>query len=256
VTSARARSSRAARALVGRVPLAVPAVRVLRRARRDARRVRRNARGAILARALRGLDGPISESYGFDRGTPIDRFYIEDFLQTHAQDIRGHVLEVKDDAYSRRFGGGRVTAIDVVDVDPANELATIIADLDEPGSLEPGRFDCIVLTQVLQYLHPPIALRNLVDALAPGGTLLISAPSVSKLHRGTSDGWRFTARSLRALLETAVPVGAEVDVDQRGTAVAGASFLLGLAVEDVGQRSVLRDDPQHPVVALARVRVP
>ena len=47
----------------------------------------------------------LSRDFGFDRGTPIDRYYIESFLSTHASDIRGHVLEVADNTYTRRFGG-------------------------------------------------------------------------------------------------------------------------------------------------------
>ena len=60
---------------------------------------------------------PVSRSYGFDRGLPIDRHYIEDFLRRHgswpgyaAGDIRGAVMEVGDDAYTQRFGGDRVDA--------------------------------------------------------------------------------------------------------------------------------------------------
>ena len=32
---------------------------------------------------------PISSTWGFDRGTPIDRFYIDRFMQAHAHDVRG-----------------------------------------------------------------------------------------------------------------------------------------------------------------------
>ena len=53
---------------------------------------------------------PVSRSFGFDRGQPIDRHYIEDFLRRHgswpgysAGDIRGVVMEVGDDVYTRRF---------------------------------------------------------------------------------------------------------------------------------------------------------
>ena len=52
---------------------------------------------------------PISPNFGFDRGKPLDRRYIEDFLSHNAQDIRGHVLEVADNAYTLKFGGTRVT---------------------------------------------------------------------------------------------------------------------------------------------------
>src|SRR4051794_37443694 len=48
---------------------------------------------------------PISTVFGFDRGTPIDRYYIETFLSKNADDIRGRVLEIGDNSYTVRFGG-------------------------------------------------------------------------------------------------------------------------------------------------------
>src|SRR5829696_9316780 len=47
---------------------------------------------------------PLSRRWGADRGTPIDRWYIERFLEAHRGDIHGRVLEVKDAGYARRFG--------------------------------------------------------------------------------------------------------------------------------------------------------
>src|SRR5439155_7442216 len=63
---------------------------------------------------LRGT-APLSPRWGRDRGTPLDRYYIERFLASHQNDIRGRVLEVREPMYTERFGGSRVTASDVVD---------------------------------------------------------------------------------------------------------------------------------------------
>src|SRR6188474_1081890 len=71
---------------------------------------------------------PLSSEWGFERGTPVDRYYIERFLRRHSADIRGRVLEVKDSAYSEKFGTG-VTQQDVLDINRDNPRATIIADL-------------------------------------------------------------------------------------------------------------------------------
>src|SRR6266511_3377036 len=61
---------------------------------------------------------PVSDRYGYDRGTPVDRYYIERFLSEHAECIRGNVLEVKDAHYTRRFGSGARSH--VVDIDRDN----------------------------------------------------------------------------------------------------------------------------------------
>ena len=72
---------------------------------------------------------PISREYGFDRGQPIDRHYIETFLARHAGDVAGRVLEIKDDAYTRRFGGARVAHSDVLCLEGDAPQATLVGDL-------------------------------------------------------------------------------------------------------------------------------
>ncbi|MEJ7787734.1 MAG: hypothetical protein WKF96_23275, partial [Solirubrobacteraceae bacterium] len=69
-----------------------PAFRALRRGRRPVRL------GSL------GSSEPISSAWGFDRGLPVDRWYIERFLGQHRADVTGRVLEVKDSGYTDRFG--------------------------------------------------------------------------------------------------------------------------------------------------------
>ena len=111
------------------------------------------------------LDGirPISLDFGFDRGTPIDRYYIERFLAENAADIRGRALEVGDAAYCQRFGTG-VTHQDVLHVSASNPHATIIGDLASPGVLPENAFDCMVLTQTLHLIYD---MRAAVDIYLP-----------------------------------------------------------------------------------------
>src|SRR5919106_494225 len=59
---------------------------------------------------------PISKKWGFDRGLPIDRYYIEQFLAKHASDVRGHALEIGDNTYTYRYGAGRITNSDILHV--------------------------------------------------------------------------------------------------------------------------------------------
>ena len=52
---------------------------------------------------------PISRDCSADRGTPVDRYYIDGFLASHESDIRGRVLEIGGDTYTKRLGGDHVT---------------------------------------------------------------------------------------------------------------------------------------------------
>src|SRR5215210_840 len=56
---------------------------------------------------------PISRSFGSDRGTPIDRYYIERFLEQNRSYVRGTCMEVQNSDYTHRFGRdlGRVDVL-------------------------------------------------------------------------------------------------------------------------------------------------
>ena len=110
---------------------------------------------------------PLSDHWGRDRGTPIDRYYIEQFLTAHREAIRGCVLEVLNADYTERFGIG-VDQSDVLDIDPANERATVVADLAAADDIPSDTFDCFILTQTLQYVYDlPIALSACASHPAP-----------------------------------------------------------------------------------------
>lgn len=229
---------------------------VLRRGRRAlgaARRrvvARRRPRWGNLRRAR-----PFSEKYGFDRGQPIDRHHLDAFFSAHRGDITGAVLEVKDAGFTTRFGQD-VTSIDLVDIDPRNRDATIVADLAEPGSLPAASFDCVVVPQTLQYVvDPSAAIANAWQALRDGGSLLVTAPSVARLDPQLHDveRWRFTPAGLRDLLERSCP-DADVHVEGHGNLVTTMAFLLGLAREEVRPAELARVDPDYPVLACGRAR--
>jgi hypothetical protein len=78
---------------------------------------------------------------------------LERFLGEHAGRIHGDVLEVKG-TNSRRLGDE--VRCHVVDIDPENTEADLHADLNAPGSLPAEIFDCVILTQVLQFLAEPL----------------------------------------------------------------------------------------------------
>ncbi|MHC5074563.1 MAG: glycosyltransferase, partial [Planctomycetota bacterium] len=107
--------------------------------------------GWVRIGSLRRLT-PISNLWGFDRGQPIDRYYIERYLSSHSTDIKGHVLEIGAPRYTRIFGGDRVTRSDVVDVAEGNPNATLVADLTFAEHISSDTFDCVILTQTLQYI--------------------------------------------------------------------------------------------------------
>jgi hypothetical protein len=196
---------------------------------------------------------PISDHYGFDRGQPVDRFYIERFLERQSGKIRGEVLEVGSPEYARRFGADRVMRRHVLDVDSGNPQATLIADLCAPSSLHAPTFDCVILTQTLQLLsEQTVALRNLWTALRAGGALLVTVPCISRIERKmpATDFWRYTPKGLELLIARSCP-DAKVVSEGHGNVLAAVAFLMGLAVEDLTESEL---DAKRPVLPAHRVR--
>jgi SAM-dependent methyltransferase len=213
-------------------------------------RARRMLRPVWLGRAYAA---PFSDRCGGDRGTPIDRIFIEHFLEGHRGLIRGRVLEVQNSLYTDRFGTD-VEASDILDIDPTNRRATIIADLAVPESLPDRRFDCFVLTQTLQYIFD---VRAAVIAahrvLRPGGVVLATVPAVSRMDPKTPhlDCWRFTTVSCTKLFESVFGAG-NVRVRGYGNALASAAYLMGLAAEDLRRKHIDAYDERFPLIIAVR----
>jgi SAM-dependent methyltransferase len=212
--------------------------------------LRRRLRRPVSLGALRRVT-PLSDEYGYDRGTPIDRYYIEQFLEEHRHDIRGRVIEVKDRGYTDRYGSG-VEDRDVLDVDPANAAATVIADLTAADTIPSNEYDCFVLTQTLQFIYDTrAALAHAHRILRPGGVLLATMPSVSRIDPQLVDYWRFTVASCRLLF--AELFGAEhVTVRSYGNVLAGIGFLTGMAYEELSLRELDVQDEYFPVIIAVR----
>jgi SAM-dependent methyltransferase len=197
---------------------------------------------------------PLSTDWGFDRGTPIDRYYIERFLARHAGDIRGRVLEVKNSDYTRRFGQG-VTEAAVLDVSADNPLATLVADLSRPEMFPEGRFDCFVLTQTMQFIYEVQAVvQSAHRLLAPGGVLLVTVPSISRIaprYGPTTEFWRFSAASCTRLFGDVFGEG-NVEVRTHGNVLAATAFLYGAALEEIPPEKLDVDDPFFPLIVSVR----
>ena len=205
---------------------------------------------------LRRAD-PVSRDWGYDRGVPVDRRYIEDFLAAHSSDIRGRVLEVQEDDFTRRFGGPKVLSSEVVDVDDTNPRATIVADLRSATQLADACFDAVILTQTLHVIDDMDAvIAECHRLLAPGGVLLATLPSASRVcleYGEDGDLWRVTPAGARALFARAFGPR-EVDVTTFGSVLTNVAFLHGLSCAELTDEEFGATDPYHPLLAGVRAR--
>lgn len=228
---------------------------------RDRRRGREYAPppGWVRFGALRRVT-PLSRAFGRDRGNPVDRYYIERFLAACAADIRGQVLEVGGDSYTRRFGADRVTHSEVVDINADNPKVTIVADLTRAGEIPANAYDCVILTQTLQFIYDVrAALTTLYNALRPDGVLLATCGGISQISRWDADRtghyWNFTTASLRRLFEEVFPPTA-VRVDAYGNVLSSVALLHGMASEELRRTELEYRDRDYELVITVRAVKP
>jgi SAM-dependent methyltransferase len=203
---------------------------------------------------------PISLEWGLERGQPIDRYYIKRFLKRHADDIRGHALEIGDNTYTHAYGKDRVTKCDVLHVAENRPQVTIIGDLTGANHIPSNTFDCIIITQTLQCIYDLLtAIQTVYRILKPGGVVLVTVPGISKISRYDMDRWgyywSFTTRSVQRLFKTAFPEN-NIQIEAYGNVLAAISFLHGIAMEELKQKELDYVDPDYELLITARAVKP
>ena len=226
---------------------------------RAVRRARTSPRVGSLDLGDLATTRPVSPGFGFERGEPVDRHYIDRFLERHAADIRGRVLEISEDRYTRAFGGTEVDSIDVLHVEEGNPQATIVGDLTDAPQIPDAAYDCVVCTQTLLLIWDVrAAIATIRRILRPGGAALITIPGITRVCREEAeswgDYWRFTRQSAQRLHEEAFGEGA-VEVTTYGNVLTATAQLQGIATEELPAADLDVHDPDYEVLIGVRALV-
>ncbi len=201
---------------------------------------------------------PVSDKFGFDRGTPIDRYYIEKFLASNKADIKGESLEIAEDTYIRKYGESSVKP-NVLHYDNSNPKATIIGDLCDTSSIPENRFDCFICTQTYNFIYDfQKAIEGSYQLLKPGGVLLATVASMSPISKYDADRWgdfwRFTPQSSRRMMQTCFKEE-HISIFPYGNSAAAALFMKGYAQEDLkGEVNLDANDELFPLIIGIRAK--
>lgn len=184
---------------------------------------------------------PVNPGFGIGHGTPVDRYYMDRFLEARAHAITGRVLEIGDRESTNRFGTG-VTKSDVMHAVQGNPEATIVGDISCCPHIPDDSFDCIILLQTLHYVYDmEKAVAELHRILAPGGRLLCTVPGISQISRHDmerwGDRWRLTSLSATELFATAFPAE-KTEVLTFGNVLTALCLLEGITTEKLKPREL------------------
>ena len=199
---------------------------------------------------------PVSDVFGLDRGLPIDRFYIERFLEKNSQLIKGTVLEIGDDFYSRRYGSDIISQ-EILHFVDGNPKATITGDLTNLDTLKPGLADCFICTQTLNFIYDAqAAVKGIHYLLKEKGVALVTVAGISQISRYDMDRWgdywRFTDKSVRQLFSNVFGPD-NIDINYYGNVLASVAFLEGISADELTADELLSTDQNYQLILTVKV---
>ena len=205
---------------------------------------------------LRSLK-PISKVFALDRGTPIDRVYIEDFLEKNKQYVNGVVCEISNNLYSKKYSNN-VSKFEVLHNTDGNSQATIIGDLTDVSSLPKGNIDCFILTQTLNFIYDfKQAIKGIYYMLNEGGLALVTVAGISQISRYDMERWgdfyRFTDLSMKRAFEDIFGKG-NVEVKSYGNILTSVAFLQGISAEELTKKEIFHQDDDYQVTITIMAR--
>ena len=194
---------------------------------------------------------PYSRKFGADRGLPIDRFFIQEFLKSNANFITGRVAEIGDDFYTIHYGKNIDCSI-VLAGSGIKADSSYACDLTNPESYSfHNSFNCIICTNVLKFiLYHDSAIKGLARLTDKNnGICLVTVAGLCNIsrydHERWGDYWRFTDLSIKLLFEKYFET---VEIGTYGNAPVAASFILGLSYEDLSKELFNKNDPDYQVI--------
>lgn len=223
-------------------------IKIIRKIRVSVMKIIRPKKGYFLFFKQERSLNPISSCYGFDRGTPIDRYYIECFLKKYKKDVCGRCLEITDNTYTKRFGAKKISKSDVLDIDKKNKKANIYGDLRDLKNIDNSIYDCIIATQTFGVIDEyQKAISECYRILKPGGTLLATVSALGVAAQLESSFWRFTQTSVKyAFGKLFSPE--KFEINSYGNVLSGQAFWVGIAAQELSREELDYNDPHYAVI--------
>jgi glycosyltransferase involved in cell wall biosynthesis len=231
-------------------------------------RIRLRLPGLPFLRHLRSLQLRRLQPFGNGRqqGTPVVRYYWENFLQRHKLDVHGAALEIGTSETIRRMGGEAVSRADAIDLSAHSPEITVLADLSRADHLPSDCYDCFINQFTMHLIYnSQAALYHSIRILKPGGVLLVNFPCVDYyfprgLDMGTGEPlflyWWFTPIQVENLLQRIGLRDHDYSLEIYGNLFARVAYQMNLPAEELTRRELEYKDPGHPLLICVRVVKP
>lgn len=208
-------------------------------------------RDILLDKLLSMKTEPIDAYFGRKRGEPVDRYYIESFLDEHKRFISGSCLEIAEDTYTKQFGEDRVTDSIMLHVEGWGDNV-VKGDLETGEGIGEEFCDTMIITQTLMFIYNvESAVKHIFKGLKKGGSALITVSGISQIARYDDENWGMFHSFYKSGLERLFyPVfGKEnVEIVHYGNVKTAMAFLYGAAREELREEDFDVSDMDYPVI--------
>lgn len=200
---------------------------------------------------------PVSRKFGMERGSAVDRYYIESFLEKNKKMIYGDCLEIAENTYTLKYGEDRIKSTSILHLEGWGDNA-VKGNLETGEGIVEDRYDCAIITQTLMFIYNvKAAVENIYKMLKRGGGALITVSGISQVSRYDAELWGsyygFHEGAMKALFE---PVFGEknVEVYTYGNVKTIIAMLYGLCVEDLCEEDFREVDKDYPLILAAVIK--
>jgi hypothetical protein len=200
---------------------------------------------------------PVSLQFATERGTPVDRYYIEKFLDSNRKYIKGDVLEIEDNTYTLQFGSDGCKSL-VMDVSSNADIVDFLANLETGEGIRDQVADCFICTQTLMYLYDMKSVsENIHRLLKTGGVALITCSGLSQNSRRCMDNYgctyNFNVDALKRMFADKEKFEV-LDAGSYGNVKTVCAHLAGLCGEDLADEDFEVDDKYYPLIVYAVIK--
>jgi hypothetical protein len=187
---------------------------------------------------------PFCQVFGLTRGTPIDRYYLGQFIREIRLQVAGTVLEVGGIVSNRDlYQFEQATAYQTLDVAEGPGV-TLVGNVHDAAMLPAASLDAVVIFNVLEHCqHPWVVVDNIHRWLRASGKCFCMVPSAQRLHDFPGDYWRPLPDGLQQLFHNF----SQQQLYVYGNPLTVMASFMGVAAEELSPHELDDWHPDYPV---------
>jgi Methyltransferase domain len=194
---------------------------------------------------------PFCPNYGYSRGTPIDRYYLDRFIRDVRSQIVGTTLEIGGHPANREtYKLESVTEYCTMDLQQKSG-AHLLGDVHSKRAFGSRSFNSVILFNVLEHCARPwIVAENIHRWLKPEGKVFCMVPNAQRIHRDPLDCWRILPDAFAIIFGGY----SESTITSYGNLLTTIAAMSGIAAEELDEKDLAEKNNEYPVISCVVAR--